>query len=680
MASAPNLIRRSPLASRVARRRPRRRIGGRVAIALSLCVGVHAAPVLGQEGHRGEGQPPGSPRPGSHRQHTGDAPVLAPGYGRLEFEAPSPGSYTLPVLMEAADGPLLGADGTPTTLHTLFDDRVTVLSLIYASCNDVNGCPLATAVLHRLKTRLRKEGDLADRLQLISLSFDPLRDTPEVMTRYAAGFRGPGVPWIFVTTTSPDALAPVLAAYGQSVAPEYDESGRELGTLSHVLRVFLIDTRRRVRNIYSVSFLHADTLLADVRTLLQEEEERVPRVTQRTPEAATRDPRRGYLEGEYTSESVDLAARRGAAIDLLRHARTPRPGFAPVPEPSDNPLGTKKIALGRRLFFDRRLSQNGTLSCAMCHIPEQGFSNNELATSIGFEGRSVRRNAPTLFDVGYRSRLFHDGRERRLEHQVWAPLLASNEMANPSIGAVLDRVRAIDGYEEAFRVAFPTRGLGIESLGMALASYQRTLISGPAPFDRWRYAGEANAISAAAERGFALFSGKAACAQCHQVGAETATFDDDHFHNTGVGFEASMGTQSGALPVLVAPGIVLSVDASIVDAVSEPRAPDLGRYEITLDPDDRWKYRTPSLRNVALTAPYMHDGSIGSLAEVIAFYARGGVPNPGLDPLMRPVLLSTAERSDLLAFLETLSGEAVPLLVGDAFAAPVGERGATDAP
>ncbi len=663
MANAPtSRLRRSPRAERGVGRR------ARVALfAACALVGVTASAERPAAGH------------GSHSARHREPVVLAPGYGRLEFEAPAPGTYTLPVLMDAADGALLLPDGTAATLYELFGDRVVVLSLIYASCSDVNGCPLATAVLHRLKTRLRKEADLADRLQLVSLSFDPARDTPELMGRYGEGFRGPGVPWAFATTHSPEALAPILAAYGQSVSPDYDEMGRELGTLSHVLRVFLIDPARRVRNIYSVSFLHPDTLIADIRTLLLEDEEGGRPALRRAATRATRDTREGYAEGRYTSKSVQLDARRGEAIDLLRHARTPRPGYAALPEPADNPLTAQKVALGRKLFFDRRISLNETISCAMCHIPEQGYSNNELATSIGFEGRTVRRNAPTLFDVAYRERLFHDGRERRLEHQVWSPLLASNEMANPSVGTVLDRIRMLDDYEDAFRVAFPSRGLGMESVGMALASYQRTLVSGPSPFDRWRYAGEAGAISASAQRGFALFSGKAGCVDCHRVEAEDATFEDGLFHNTGVGYQAAMGAPARAQQVLVAPGEFLSVDRSIVESVAETRAPDLGRYEITQDPDDRWKYKTPSLRNVALTAPYMHDGSIGTLDDVVAFYARGGIPNPGLDPLLRPVLLSDTERADLVQFLETLSGDSVERLVGDAFAAPVGERGATAA-
>ncbi len=662
-------IRRSRRAERAPRRSRARRWCARW-WAVWAGVALAASAATSSEGRAGD-----TPAH-EHHAEADRAVVLAPGYGRLEFEPPPPGSYSLPVLMDAADGAVLLPDGSPSTLHTLFGGRVAVLSLIYASCNDVNGCPLATAVLHRLKSRLRAEAALAERLQLVSLSFDPRRDTPAIMERYAAGFRGPGVPWAFATTRSPESLAPILAAYGQSVSPEYDARGRELGTLSHVLRVFLIDAEARVRNVYSVSFLHADTLLADVRTLLLEQDaDAAPaRASAGTP-TSTRDPRTGYAEGVYTSQSVGLAARRGVALDLVAHAKTRRPGFPALPEPADNALRTDRVALGRRLFFDRRLSHNGTLSCAMCHIPEQGFTNNELATSIGFEGRTVRRNAPTLFDVGFRRRLFHDGRERRLEHQVWSPLLAANEMANPSVGVVLDRVAALDDYADAFRAAFPERGLGVETLGMAFASYQRTLVSGPSPFDRWHYGGVDDTVSDAAKRGFALFAGKGACADCHQVGAESASFDDDAFHNTGVGYRAAMGPAEPTQEVLVAPGVSLRVDRAIVDAVSEPRPADLGRYEITQDPADRWRYLTPSLRNVALTAPYMHDGSIATLEEVVAFYARGGVPNPGLDPLLRPVVLSERERADLVAFLEALTGDAVPALVGDAFAAPVGERG-----
>jgi cytochrome c peroxidase len=247
-------------------------------------------------------------------------------------------------------------------------------------------------------------------------------------------------------------------------------------------------------------------------------------------------------------------------------------------------------------------------------------------------------------------------------------------MANPSIGVVVERIRSLDDYAERFRAAFPERGLAMETIGMALASYQRTLVSGDSPFDRWYYGKDEAAVSEAAKRGFRLFTGRAACSTCHRVGAEHALFTDGDFHNTGVGYTASMRSEPAKQRIQVAPGRWLEVDREILAQVSEPRPNDLGRYEITLDPADRWKYRTPTLRKVALTAPYMHDGSLASVDDVVAFYDRGGVPNEGLDPRIAPLGLSPAEEQDLVAFLASLTGSDFAVLVDDAFAAPVGDR------
>jgi cytochrome c peroxidase len=296
-----------------------------------------------------------------------------------------------------------------------------------------------------------------------------------------------------------------------------------------------------------------------------------------------------------------------------------------------------------------------------------------MATAVGIEGRTVRRNSPTLYNVAYLPRLFHDGRETRLEHQVWGPLLAANEMGNPSIGAVVEKIRAADDYAGLFEQAFEDRGLTMETIGMAIASYERTLVSGGSPFDRWRYAGDETALDAGARRGFELFVGKAGCVGCHPVGADHALFTDGGLHNTGVGYAASMGVPPRTRRILVAPGRYLEVDGGIVDQVSEPRPSDLGLYEVTQRPGDRWKYRTPTLRNVALTAPYMHDGSLASLRDVVSFYDAGGVPNEVLDPRVRPLGLSAQEMDDLVAFLASLTGGDVDALVADAFAAPAGE-------
>ena len=612
--------------------------------------------------------------------HHAEPRALAPGYGALGFETPTPASYVLPPLQHAADGAVLDADGSPTTLHAQFGDGVALLSFIFASCTDINGCPLATAVLHRIQRRLRDEPELAARLRLVSLSFDPGRDTPEVMSRYGASFGDGAVDWRFLTTSSEAELKPILDAYGQTLQREYDAEGNYLGSISHILRVFLIDSRRRVRNIYSVSFLHPDLLLADVRTVLLEEG-RSPRAAQLEAGSESAAPgilgpgdyKVGYERSDYRTRSVALAARRGEPADLMARAQRPPLGLPPVSVPEDNPLTAEKIALGRRLFYDRRLSLNDTLSCAMCHIPEQGFTNNELATAVGIEGRTVRRNAPTLYNVAYLPRLFHDGRETRLEHQVWAPLLARNEMGNPSIGAVVETIRALPEYRGPFQAAFPERGLVMETIGMALASYQRTLVSGGSPFDRWLYGGDSEALSATARRGFELFTGTAVCSACHTVGPDSALFTDGQLHNTGIGFARSMGDEPHTRRILVSPGNYLFVDSRVMAQVAEPVPSDLGLYEITQDPADRWKYRTPTLRNVALTAPYMHDGSLATLREVVAFYDRGGVANEARDPLMRPLGLREAEIGELVAFLESLTGRDVEVLVADAFAAPIGD-------
>jgi cytochrome c peroxidase len=341
--------------------------------------------------------------------------------------------------------------------------------------------------------------------------------------------------------------------------------------------------------------------------------------------------------------------------------------------PADNPITWEKIELGRKLFFDRRLSLNDTFSCAMCHVPDQGFTSNELAMAVGIEGRTVRRNAPTIYNAAYAQLLFHDGREETLEQQVWGPLLANNEMANPSIGYVLNKIRQIDRYPGLFEAAFGGKGVSMETLGMALASYQRTLVSGGSAFDRWYYAHESNALSPAAQRGFKLFTGKAGCVACHAMGKNSALLMDHRLHNTGIGYRASMGSRPEKTRVLIAPGVTLDIDRSVIDQVGAKPPTDLGRYEVTQNPADRWKYKTPTLRNIALTAPYMHNGSLSTLAEVVAFYDGGGVPNKVLDPLIKPLHLSEQEQLDLVAFMQSLTGSNVDALVADAFAVPVGD-------
>ena len=389
------------------------------------------------------------------------------------------------------------------------------------------------------------------------------------------------------------------------------------------------------------------------------------------------DVKEGYERADYQTRSRSLLQRRGQAQDLLGYARRPPLGLPAVPVPADSRLTRARIELGRKLFFDRRLSFNGTFACATCHIPEQGFTSNEMRTAVGVEGRSVLRNAPTLLNVAYVEKLLLDGRETSLENQVWQPITAHNEMAAPAIGWVLAKLERLADYAGRFEAAYDGRGPDIRNVGQALASYQRTLLAADSPFDRWRYGGEADALDAAAQRGFALFAGKAQCIVCHRVEQDHALFQDHQFHNTGIGYEASFD-RAGAETVRVqlAPGLFTRVPEQVVDAVSRQRLPnDLGLYRVTGDPADRWKFRTQGLRNVALTAPYMHDGRFDTLREVIDFYDEGGIPNELLSPLIRPLGLSEAEKADLEAFLRALTGSTVAALVADAFAAPIGDPG-----
>jgi cytochrome c peroxidase len=284
-----------------------------------------------------------------------------------------------------------------------------------------------------------------------------------------------------------------------------------------------------------------------------------------------------------------------------------------------------------------------------------------MGTAIGIEGRSGRRNSPTLYNVAYVEQLFHDGREFSLENQVWGPLVASNEMANPSIGYVVEKIKILPDYKGRFELVFDGHGPDMLRIGQALAAYQRSLLSANSRFDRWYYGHEVSALNAQERAGFALFTGRARCVACHIVGERHALFTDQLFHNTGVGFANSMD-----LPrthrVQLAPDVFVNVDDNAL-AAFEPKQADVGRYEVTLDPADLWAYRTPTLRNVALTAPYMHDGSLATLEEVVAFYDRGGIENPQKDPLLLPLGLSQLEKDALVAFLRTLVGDSVQNLV-----------------
>ena len=317
------------------------------------------------------------------------------------------------------------------------------------------------------------------------------------------------------------------------------------------------------------------------------------------------DPGPPPAPGRSEPAAEHWSNRAPESRDLRALARIEQPplGLPAVPVDPDDPPSVAKIALGRKLFSERRLSVNGTLSCAMCHVPEQGFAVNESRTAVGFEGKTLRRNSPTLLNVAFAGPFFHDGREPDLALQPIDVLMNPDEMAMPSLGAVAERLAQLKPYPDLFQEAFggpPTAW----ALGRALAAYLRTLLAANSPFDRWHFGAEGEGMSESAIRGFELFTGAAGCVRCHTIADDHALFRDGAFHDTGLGRAASMARSTGREPVQIelAPGLFVPVERSFVQSVGDPVPNDLGRYEVTGDPTDRWRFKTPSLRNVALTA------------------------------------------------------------------------------
>jgi cytochrome c peroxidase len=341
-------------------------------------------------------------------------------------------------------------------------------------------------------------------------------------------------------------------------------------------------------------------------------------------------------------------------------------GLPPLATSDETLLSPEVIELGKAIFFDRRLSFNQTMSCAMCHLPEQAFTTTTSQVSIGMNGRRLRRNAPSLLNVAWQQALFHDGREFSLASQAWMPFLHADEMANPSIGYVLNRLKQLPEYPLLFTRAFGEPVPTMDRVGVAIAAFERTLISANSAFDRWQYAGDKSALNAEEALGLGLFLGKAKCSHCHLIDKADALFTDAKYHNTGVG---QLAKSNDAFVVQLAPKIKTVLTPKDLAGFHETVKPDLGRYEITERVEDLYAFRTPSLRNVARTSPYMHDGSLTTLNDVIEFYDKGGgralahqhnrkdgVAVQSQIQLM-PLGLSHIEKRAIVAFLGTLSGQ-----------------------
>jgi cytochrome c peroxidase len=295
----------------------------------------------------------------------------------------------------------------------------------------------------------------------------------------------------------------------------------------------------------------------------------------------------------------------------------------------------------------------------MCHVPEEGFTSHASRTALGIEGKSLQRNAPSLLNVAWQARLFHDGREASLTRQTWLPLLHADEMANPSVRHVLRRIRGLGDYAGKFERVFRGAGPSVNTVAAAIAAFEVSLVAANSRFDRWRFAAEATALSEVEQWGFNIFAGKGRCAVCHLVGSQHALFADGQFHVTGAGL---VSTPRGVV-VPLAPGVQTVITAADLADYSPAVVPDLGRYEVTRNLADRHAFKTPSLRNVAHTAPYMHDGSLASLDEVVDFYDRGGGDVAGRSSVLVPLKLSAEEKGALVAFLRALDGDSLPRLM-----------------
>jgi cytochrome c peroxidase len=302
----------------------------------------------------------------------------------------------------------------------------------------------------------------------------------------------------------------------------------------------------------------------------------------------------------------------GKALAQWRLSATP-------PMPAGNESTPPRVALGKALFFDPRLSGNGAISCASCHNPSLGWSDG-LKTAVGFGGLVLGRATPTIVNVGYNTQFMWDGRKKSLEDQALGPMQAADEM-NTDFPATLQRLRAIPGYVAMFQKAYPGEPIAEETIAKALAAFQRTVVSRDSPFDRW-IAGDSGALTPAQQRGFQVFTDpkKANCAACHSG----ANFTDNGFHNIGL--------RAGAKP-------------------------DPGRFAVRKVAAMQGAFKTPTLRDIALTAPYFRDGSAATLREVIDFYDRGGDDRSNLSPEIRPLHLSEQDKRDLEAFMRALTGK-----------------------
>ncbi len=293
-------------------------------------------------------------------------------------------------------------------------------------------------------------------------------------------------------------------------------------------------------------------------------------------------------------------------------------GLPSIEWPKNNPYSAAKADLGRYLYFDNRLSADGTVSCASCHSPKFAYTDGE-AVSTGIRKQKGTRSAPTVINRAFSLAQFWDGRAETLEDQAKGPMANPIEMGNTH-DVLVATVEKIPGYRPLFAKAFGDDKIDIDRVAKAIATFERTILSGNSPYDRFKK-GDKKAMTAEQVRGMSVFFDKAKCDRCH----ENSNFTLNAYSNLGVGMDKP--------------------------------DPDVGRYSQTKDPRDWGVFKVPTLREIEHTAPYMHDGSLKTLEEVVDFYDKGGIPNKNLDPNIKPLHLTDQEKKDLVSFLKALSGE-----------------------
>ena len=329
-------------------------------------------------------------------------------------------------------------------------------------------------------------------------------------------------------------------------------------------------------------------------------------------------------------------------------------GLPPLRIPEKEPLTSERVALGEALFKDPRFSADGTIACSSCHLPGKLFSDG-LPLARGIQDIEGTRNVPSLINVAFYDTFFLDGRAASLEEQVLGPLTNPIEHGLNDPKAVLSMIRKDERYPGQFQKAFGVApsDISTDHFVRAITSFERTLVSGDSPFDRYFFGGDKTVLSESAARGLELFRMKGNCANCHEIVWKSATFTDNRFYNLGVGFERI----ESDLPRFVdAYWAARDAGQEFNDTIyTEAPRSELGRFNVTHTVSDIGRFKTPGLRNVALTAPYMHDGSQKTLMEVVEYYDKGGYPNPLLDAAIFPLNLAEQEKKDLVAFMEALT-------------------------